>query len=72
LKRHAHRGNEISDVVTSRLNAQSQSVAEGLWSLADRIVVADWVGPRLVRDRLAREDEVLLGLPPAMEEPRAD
>ena len=37
-------GSEISDVVTSRLKEQTQTVADGLWSLADRIVVADRVG----------------------------
>ena len=67
----AHRGSEISDVVTSRLKEQTQSVADGLWSLADRIVVADRVGSQLLRDRLAREDEVLLRLLPAMQEARA-
>jgi hypothetical protein len=67
----AHRGSEVSAVVTSRLKEQTQTVADGLWSLADRIVAADRVGSRLVRDRLAREDEVLLRLLPAMQEARA-
>ena len=67
----AHRGSEISDVVTSRLKEQTQSVADGLWALADRIVAADRVGSQLLRDRLAREDEVLLRLLPAMQEARA-
>src|ERR687897_3159756 len=67
----AHRGSEISDVVTSRLTQQTQTVADGLWSLADRIVAADRVGSRLLEDRLAREDEVLLRLLPAMQEARA-
>ena len=67
----AHRGSEVSEVVTSRLSQQAQTVADGLWSLADRIVVADRVGSRLLRDRLAREDEVLLRLLPAMQEARA-
>ena len=40
----AHRGSEISDVVTSRLGERAQSVADGLWTLADRIVAADRVG----------------------------
>jgi hypothetical protein len=71
LNRHAHRGSEISDVLTIRLREQAQSVADGLWSVAARIVVADRVGSRLVRDRLAREDEMLLRLLPAMEEARA-
>jgi hypothetical protein len=67
----AHRGSEVSDIVISRLTQQTQTVADGLWSLADRIVVADRVGSRLLRDRLAREDEVLLRLLPAMQEARA-
>jgi hypothetical protein len=67
----AHRGSEVSEVVISRLSQQAETVAEGLWSLADRIVVADRVGSRLLRDRLAREDAVLLRLPPALQEARA-
>jgi hypothetical protein len=67
----AHRGSEVSEVVISRLSQQAETVAEGLWALADRIVVADRVGSRLLRDRLAREDEVLLRLLPAMQEARA-
>jgi hypothetical protein len=67
----AHRGSEVSDVVSSRLAEQAQTVADGLWSLADRIVVAERTGSRLLRDRLAREDEVLLRLLPAMREARA-
>jgi hypothetical protein len=67
----AHRGSEVSDVVTSRLTQQTQTVADELWSLADRIVAADRVGSRLLRDRLAREDEVLLRLLPAIQEARA-
>jgi hypothetical protein len=66
-----HRGSDVSDVVTSRLMQQTQTVADELWSLADRIVAADRVGSRLLRDRLAREDEVLLRLLPAMQEARA-
>ena len=66
----AHRGSEVSEVVTSRLSQQAQTVADGLWSLADRIVVAGRVGSRLLRDRLSREDEVLLRLLPAMQEAR--
>jgi hypothetical protein len=67
----AHRGSEVSELVSSRLSEQAQTVADGLWSLADRIVVADRTGSRLLRDRLAREDEVLLRLLPAMQEARA-
>ena len=67
----AHRGSEVSEVVSSRLSEQAQTVADGLWSLADRIVAADRTGSRLLRDRLAREDEVLLRLLPAMQEARA-
>jgi hypothetical protein len=67
----AYRGSEVSQVVISRLTQQTQTVAGGLWSLADRIVIADRVGSRLLRDRLAREDEVLLRLLPAMQEARA-
>jgi hypothetical protein len=67
----AHRGSEVSEVVSSRLSEQAQTVADGLWSLADRIVAADRTGSRLLRDRLAREDEVLLRLLPAMREARA-
>ena len=67
----AHRGSEVPEVVSSRLSEQAQTVADGLWSLADRIVVADRTGSRLLRDRLAREDEVLLRLLPAMQEARA-
>jgi hypothetical protein len=67
----AHRGSEVSEVVTSRLTQQTRTVADGLWSLADRIVVADRVGSRLLMDQLAREDEVLLRLLPAMQEARA-
>ena len=64
----ATRGSVVSDVVTSRLTQQTQSVADGLWSLADRIVVADRVNSPLLRERLALEDEVLLRLLPAMRE----
>ena len=64
-------GSEVSDVVTSRLTQQTQTVADGLWALADRIVVADRVGSPLLRDQLAREDEVLLRLLPAMREAQA-
>jgi hypothetical protein len=67
----AHRGSEVSEVVSNRLSEQAQTVADGLWSLADRIVVADRTGSWLLRDRLAREDEVLLRLVPAMREARA-
>jgi hypothetical protein len=67
----ATRGNAASDVVTSRLTQQTQSVADGLWALADRIVVADRVNSPLLRERLAREDEVLLRLLPAMREAQA-
>jgi hypothetical protein len=66
----AHRGSDVSAVVSSRLSEQAQTVADGLWSLADRIAVADRAGSRLLRDRLAREDEVLLRLLPAMREAR--
>lgn len=66
----AHRGSDVSEVVSSRLSEQAQTVADGLWSLADRIAVADRAGSRLLRDRLAREDEVLLRLLPAMREAR--
>jgi hypothetical protein len=66
----AHRGSEVSEVVSSRLSEQAQTVADGLWSLADRIVAADRTGSRLLRERLAREDEVLLRLLPAMQEAR--
>ena len=67
----AHRGSEVSEVVSSRLSEQARTVTDGLWSLADRIVVADRTGSRLLRDRLAREDEVLLRLLPVMREARA-
>ena len=67
----ATRGNAVSEVVISRLTQQAQSVAEGLWALADRIVVADRVGSPVLRERLAREDEVLLRLLPAMREAQA-
>ena len=67
----ATRGDAISDVVTSRLTQQSQTVAEDLWALADRIVVADRIGSPLLRDQLAREDDVLLRLLPAMREAQA-
>ena len=67
----ATRGNVVSEVVTNRLTQQTQSVADGLWALADRIVVADRVGSSLLRERLAREDEVLLRLLPAMREAQA-
>jgi hypothetical protein len=64
----ATRDTVVSQVVTSRLTQQAQSVADGLWALADRIVVADRVGSPLLQERLAREDEVLLRLLPAMRE----
>jgi hypothetical protein len=67
----ATRGDAVSDVVTSRLTQQTQTVADGLWALADRIVVADRIGSPLLRDQLAREDEVLLRLLPAMREAQA-
>ena len=64
----ATRGNAVSDVVISRLTQQAETVADGLWALADRIAVADRVSSPLLRERLAREDEVLLRLLPAMRE----
>ena len=64
----ATRGNAVSEVVISRLTQQAQTVTDGLWALADRIVVADRVSSPLLRERLAREDEVLLRLLPAMRE----
>jgi hypothetical protein len=67
----ATHGNAVSEVVTSRLTQQAQTVADGLWALADRIVVADRVNSPLLRERLAREDEVLLRLLPAMREAQA-
>jgi outer membrane murein-binding lipoprotein Lpp len=67
----ATHGNAVSDVVTTRLTHQAQTVADGLWALADRIVVADRVNSPLLRERLAREDEVLLRLLPAMREAQA-
>jgi hypothetical protein len=67
----ATRGNAVSDVVTNRLTQQTQTVADGLWTLADRIVVADRIGSPLLRDQLVREDEVLLRLLPAMQEAQA-
>jgi hypothetical protein len=67
----ATRGNAVSDVVTSRLTQQAQTVADGLWALADRIVVADRVSSPVLRERLVREDEMLLRLLPAMREAQA-
>ena len=67
----ATRGNAVSDVVTSRLTQQAQTVADGLWALADRIVVADRMSSPVLRERLVREDEVLLRLLPAMREAQA-
>ncbi|MBW3633153.1 MAG: hypothetical protein KY456_08995 [Chloroflexi bacterium] len=64
----ATRGNAVSEVVISRLTQQAQTVTDGLWALADRIVVADRVSSLVLRERLAREDEVLLRLLPAMRE----
>lgn len=68
----ATQGSVVSEVVTSRLTQQTRTVADGLWSLADRIVVADRLGSPLARDQLAREDEVLLRLVPAMREAQAE
>ena len=62
------RGGAVSDVVADRLKQQTQSVTDRLWTLADRIVVADRAGSPVLRERLRREDEVLLRLVPRMRE----
>lgn len=65
-------GSTLSSVVAERLTAQTQALADSLWSLADRIVVADRTNSALLREQLAREDDVLLRLLPAVREARTE
>jgi hypothetical protein len=64
----AIRGTAVSEVVTSRLTQQAQDVSDGLWSLADRLVVANRLSRSPAREQLEREDAVLLRLLPAIQE----
>lgn len=60
------------DAVTSRLTQEAQAVAEPLWRLADRIAAAaaqQVDSPRL-QEELAREDQKLARLLPAIREAR--
>lgn len=67
----AVRGTAVSQVVTDRLSNQAQSVTDGLWSLADRLVAADRLSSAPPREQLQREDAVLLRLLPAIKEAQA-
>lgn len=64
----AVRGTAVSGVVTERLGAQAQTVADGLWSLAERLVVAGRLSLPPPQEQLQREDAVLLRLMPAIRE----
>lgn len=64
----AVQGTPVAGVVTDRLAAQSRAVADDLWSLADRLVVAERLSRSPSREQLRREDEVLLRLLPAIRE----
>jgi hypothetical protein len=64
----AIRGTAVSEVVTSRLTQQAQDVSDGLWSLADRLVVANRLSHAPAQEHLEREDAVLLRLLPAIRE----
>ncbi len=62
----------VSDEVTNRLTLQSESVATDLWSVAERIVVADRIGSPELRDQLAQHDAPLVRLQGGMREARDD
>ncbi len=67
----AVRGTPIAGVVTDRLAAQSRAVSDDLWSLADRLVVAQRLSRAPSPEQLQREDAILLRLLPAIRDAQA-
>lgn len=62
----------VSDEVTNRLTLHSESVATDLWSVAERIVVADRIGSQELRDQLGQHDAALVRLLGGIREARDD
>lgn len=62
----------VSDEVTNRLTLQSESVAVDLWSVAERIVVADHIGSQGLREQLGQHDAALVRLLGGIREARDD
>ncbi|MFN8661680.1 MAG: hypothetical protein U0075_07290 [Thermomicrobiales bacterium] len=57
----------VTSVVTRRLQAQTDAVAEHLWRLADQLVLATRMRSPALQQRLEQEDAVLLRLLPAIQ-----
>ena len=57
----------VTSVVTRRLRAQTDAVAEHLWRLADQLVLATRMRSPALQQRLEQEDAVLLRLLPAIQ-----
>lgn len=57
----------VTSVVTRRLQAQTDAVAEHLWRLADQLVLAGRMRSPALQQRLEQEDAVLLRLLPAIQ-----
>lgn len=66
------RVNGVTEEVTGRLTAQSAAVSADLWSLADRIAVADHIGSAAPREALERHDEALVRLHGGIREAREE
>lgn len=66
------RANSVTEEVTGRLTAQSAAVSADLWSLADRIAVADRIGSAAPREALERHDEALVRLHGGIREAREE
>lgn len=64
----AVQGTPVAGVVIDRLADQSRAVSDNLWSLADRLVVAQQLSRAPSPEQLQQEDAVLLRLLPAIRE----
>ena len=64
------RAQGVTEEVTGRLTTQIADVSGDLWSLADRIAVADAIGSAAPRDALERHDEALVRLHAGVREAR--
>jgi hypothetical protein len=57
----------VTSVVTKRLQAQTDTVSDHLWRLADHLVLAERMRGPALQQRLEQEDDVLLRLLPAIQ-----
>jgi len=62
----------VSGVVTKRLQAQTDAVAEHLWRLADQLVLAERMRSPALQQRLQQEDDVLMRLLPAIQSAQSE